>query len=408
MRHEIETWRSEGLISDETSQVLLARVRSTATERRGFGLNRMSAILSVMGAVLIGLGIIGLVAVNWNDLSDAGKLAFMLIANVIAYAAGWALLTSSHYPKVGNALILLGAILFGATIHLVAQSFNVSLNHPNLVAIWLFGTLPLTYITRTRPLIVLTIILFFSALGFRAQEWFSPDNEFAIPFFLGLAIFVAASAFLFAAGRFHARFENYRHFVRAYEIWGFTIAGIGVFIASSILLWSETFDDFSRTDAFTAIGLEYWLLFGGFGVFASLGMLIKLRFLPREVEDKTRDVAEILGAFTIVAIAVLVVVFALAAVTWAWLVFNICLLAGVVAMIAAGISLNRGYLVNIAIILFGLTVLTRYFEIAFIFEIFDQAVAYIVAGVLLIAMSAGLERVRRHLLGTMRNEVLDQ
>lgn len=403
MRREIEAWRSDGLISDETSRALLARVESPEIERRSFGLNRISGILAVMGAVLVGLGVIGLVAVNWNEISDAAKLAFMLAAMSAAYAAGWFLTMRDEYPRVGGALLLLGAVLFGATIHLVAQSFNVSLNHPNLVAAWFLGVLPPTYVARSRPLVVLTIVLFYSALGFRAQEWFGPGYDTPIPFFLGLAVFVAASAFLFTAGRFHARFESHQRFVRAYEIWGFAVAGAGTFIVGSIILWRESFDG-APVAGPTAASLEYWLLLAGFSASAVLGMLLKPRLLPRASADETRDRLELAAALAMVGIAVLVLVSALAAISWAWVVFNLFLLAAVIAMVAAGVRLNRGYLVNIAIVLFGLTALTRYFEIAIMFEIFDQAWAYIFAGVLLIAMAAGLERLRKRLLGAMREE----
>ncbi len=408
IRREIEAWRAEGMISDEVADALLARYESTEVERRSFSLNRLAGILAVMGAVLVGLGVVGLVAVNWSEISDLAKLVMMVTCTAASYVSGWLLAYRIGYARVGIALILLGAILFGASIHLIAQSFNVEVNHPNLVTAWFLGVVPLAYVTRSKALLVLSIILLLSALGFRAQGWFETGFESLSVFFLGLAIYISVAGALFAAGRLHARYDEFRHFVRIFEIWGFTIAGIGVYILSWITLWRELeWWDFGDL-ALSVVAVEYWVFFSAFIIIATVGMLLVGRLSPREVPDSDRDRWELIGVFGIVGIAILTLVSVIFTITWVWIVFNVTILIGVIAMINAGIRFNRGYLVNIAFILFGVTVLTRYFEIAAIFEILDQAVSFIVAGVLLIAMALGLERLRKNLLGHMRSEGLDQ
>ena len=407
MRGEIAAWRSEGLISQEVSETLLARYASTEVERRSFSLNRLAGILAVMG-VLVGLGIVGLVAVNWSEISDLAKLVMMVACTAASYAAGWLLAYRMGYARVGVALILLGAILFGASIHLIAQSFNVEVNHPNLVTAWFLGVVPLAYVTRSKALLVLSIILLLSALGFRAQGWFDWDFASVGVFVLGLAVYISVAAALFAAGRLHARYTEFRHFVRTFEICGFIIAGGGVYILSWITLWREMEWSAVGDLALPAVAIEYWVFLCAFIIFAVVGMLLVERLAPREVPDSDRDRWELIGVFGIVGIAILTLVSLIFTFTWVWVVFNVIVLIGVIAMINAGIKFNRGYLVNIAFILFGVTVLTRYFEIAAIFEILDQAISFIVAGVLLIVMALGLERLRKNLLGRMQSEVLDR
>ena len=408
MRGEIESWRSEGIISQEVSETLLARYGSTEAERRSFSLNRLAGILAVMGVVLVGLGIVGLVAVNWSEISGLAKLVMMVTCTAASYLAGWLLAYRMGYARVGIALILLGAILFGASIHLIAQSFNVEVNHPNLVTVWFLGVVPLAYVTRSKALLVLSIILLLSALGFRAQGWFETGSESSSVFFLGLAVYISVAAALFAAGRLHARHDEFRHFVRTFEIWGFMIAGIGVYILSWITLWRELEWWSFGGPIPSVVAVEYWVFFCAFIIVAVVGMLLVGRLAPRDEPDSDRDRWELIGVFGIVGIAILTLVSLIFTITWVWVVFNVIIVIGVIAMINAGIRFNRGYLVNIAFILFGVTVLTRYFEIAAIFEILDQAVSFIVAGVLLIVMAFGLERLRKNLLGRMRSEGLDQ
>lgn len=410
IRGEIEIWRSEGVISDDAAEVLLARYESTEEARRSFSLNRLSGILAAMGAVLVGLGIVGLVAVNWSEISSFTKLLMLVTFTSASYVAGWLLAYRMEYARVGIALILLGAILFGASIHLIAQSFNVEVNHPNLVTAWFLGVVPLAYVARSKALLVLSIVLLLSALGFRAQGWFEAGVESVSVsgFALVMAVYIALAGAMFAGGRLHARYEEFRHFVRTLEIWGFAIAGIGVYVLSWITLWRELeWWDFGDL-GLSVVAAEYWILLCGFIIIAAACMFWAGRVAPHEVPDADRYRWELIGLLGIVGIAILAIVGLVFTISWTWIVFNVVIVIGVIAMINVGIRYNRGYMLNIAFILFGVTVLTRYFEIGAIFEILDQAIAYIVAGVLLIVMALGMERIRKNLLERMRSEALQR
>ena len=76
------------------------------------------------------------------------------------------------------------------------------------------------------------------------------------------------------------------------------------------------------------------------------------------------------------------------------------MLAGVLAMIAAGYRWNRAYLINLAVPIFAITLFTRYFE--FGLGLLGQSVAFIVAGVILLAGGFGMEYLRRRLVRRMR------
>ena len=94
------------------------------------------------------------------------------VATTTAYVAGWLLAYRFESPRTGIAVILLGAIIYGASIHLIAQAFNVEVNHPLLMPAWFLGVVPIAYVTRSVAILVLSLILLLVSLGFRMQVWF--------------------------------------------------------------------------------------------------------------------------------------------------------------------------------------------------------------------------------------------
>lgn len=398
IRREIETWRAEGTISSELADTLANRYQTTEVHRRAFGLSRFSSIIAIFGTVLVGLGVIGLVAVNWDGLSGFAKIGLLIGFTTASYIVGWSLAYRFEFPRTGIAIILLGAILFGASIHLIAQSFNVDVDHPNLVIAWFIGVIPLAYATRSNAVLVLSIILLLSGLGFRSQEWTTTGFDDGALWFWGLVAYMLVGGALFAIGRLHARLTEYQHFARVYEIWGFVIAGIATYILGSMFLWSEL--EYSDLPTLT---LEYWATIALSVAVSGAVTYAGYRWDAADTVVSARWRWEVSGVLAIFGIALLTLVGLFASVSWFWLPFNAVIIAAVVAMVNAGIRFNRNYLVNIAFILFSITVISRYFEIGLELGLLDQAMAYIVAGVLLIAMGLGLERVRRRIIGDIRN-----
>ena len=208
-----------------------------------------------MGAVLIGLGIIAFIAANWSEIPKLAKLAMMMVGTPAIYIIGWFVGYRFGYPRIGTAILLLGAIAFGASIHLVAQTYHVEVNHPTLVPMWFLGVIPLAYITRSRAILGLSIILLLAAAGFRAQEWVpefgSEETTLLLPGLLPLG------AFLFAAGRMQARFADTRRFARLCDISGLLTVAAGIYFLSFDELWYGIGRD---SLSFSALTVEYWVV----------------------------------------------------------------------------------------------------------------------------------------------------
>ena len=394
LRDEVREWESDGIISAEQAEAIRERYAADAPEPSGSAIgNRVVTVIAIMGAVLIGLGIIAFIAANWSEIPKLAKLALMIVGTPAIYVIGWFVGYRWDYSRIGAAILLLGAIAFGASIHLVAQAYHVPVNHPVLVPLWFVGVVPLAYITRSRPMLGLSIILFLAAAGFRAQAWV-PDlwNEEMIVMIPGLLVL---GVFLFAAGRSHARFSYTRAFARMYDLAGLLVASAAIYILSFSDLWEEID---RHAPNFSALSVEFWLVVGCVGAAASGAIGTAVWRDGRSASGQIWWEAGAVAAMGVIAAAMwLGLAFGG---EWLWWVFNLVMLAGVLAMIAAGYHWNRAYLINLAVPIFAITLFTRYFE--FGFGLLGQSVAFIVAGVILLAGGFGMEYLRRRLVRRMR------
>jgi len=394
---EVAQWEADGIITAEQAAAIRNRYASDSPEAGGSAIgNRVVTVIAIMGAALIGLGIIAFIAANWSDIPKLVKLAMMVVGTPAIYVIGWFIGYRFGYARIGIAIILLGAIAFGASIHLVAQTYHVPVNHPNLVPLWFLGVIPLAYITCSRAMLGLSIILFLAAAGFRAQEWVpdlgAEETVLLIPGALVLG------AFLFALGRSHARFPDTRAFARMYDLAGLLVASATIYLFS----FSEFRLGIDRQASnFSSLSVEFWLIMG-FVSAATAGAIVAAGW-PASGRTGQRPgqiwwEAGAVGSMAIIA-AVMWLGLAFGG-EWLWWVFNLVMLAGVLAMIAAGYRWNRAYLINLAVPIFAITLFTRYFE--FGLGLLGQSVAFIVAGVILLAGGFGMEYLRRRLVRRIR------
>ncbi|MBW2412130.1 MAG: DUF2157 domain-containing protein [Deltaproteobacteria bacterium] len=139
--NEIDLWIGEGIITPDQGTALKARYPAPG-ESLAWG----RIIFFSIGAVLIGLGVILLFAYNWQRLHRFAKLAVIFIALISAHGAGFRLRRSSgQYRTAGEGLHLLGTMLFGAGIWLIAQIYHINEHYPNAFLIWGIGALVMAW-----------------------------------------------------------------------------------------------------------------------------------------------------------------------------------------------------------------------------------------------------------------------
>ena len=209
LREEVEAWQRDGAVTAEQAQAILARypdyVPGFEASRRRQGL---VTGLSILGGILIGLGVITFFAANWDEIPKNVKLASLIIGMALSYGAGYAIWQRSGPTPYAVSFVLLGCIIYGAGVHLIGQLYHISVDHPNLSLFWFLGVAPLAYVTRSRPVMFLAVVLFLAAVALRLQDWLEGIDE-AEGVIAGSALYIALGVFLYAAGKAKREFEGW-------------------------------------------------------------------------------------------------------------------------------------------------------------------------------------------------------
>jgi hypothetical protein len=213
LRRELGAWRKEGIVTEQAARALEARYDLAAVDSGG------PSFLAVylLGALLVGAGVVSVVAWHWEGMAAAVKLAVIGSAMVAAHVVGFVLWKgTARAPRLGHALAFLGTLVFGANIGLVAQIFHVSGTWYAAYGAFAAGALAAALLYGSLPHHLLAAGL---ALGV-AGAGFAHDH--AAP---GLAVgYGLAAGFLVVAVRERSR-----------ALALVTVAGLAVTLAATIL-----------------------------------------------------------------------------------------------------------------------------------------------------------------------------
>lgn len=120
--------------------------------------NRFVLVLGVVGSLLVGLGIVLLVAHNWDELNRLTKTIFAFIPLLLAQLIVIYVLCRKKNMIVweeSSAVFLFFAI--ASTIALISQIYQVSGSLPSFLFTWLLLTVPLIYIVPSSVVSLLYI-----------------------------------------------------------------------------------------------------------------------------------------------------------------------------------------------------------------------------------------------------------
>jgi uncharacterized membrane protein len=169
LKQEIAQWRAEGLVDEALAARILARYPQVA-ER-----NWSRIIFSAIGAVLVGLGVILFFAYNWQQLPKAVKLVIVFAALLAAHGSA---LTIARRADANRGLVeglhVLGTMLFGAGIWLVAQIYHIDEHYPTAFLVWSLGALALAWALPSIAQALLALILVTFWAGVELFEFRSP------------------------------------------------------------------------------------------------------------------------------------------------------------------------------------------------------------------------------------------
>lgn len=414
---EAERWVQQGLISADQRDAIVKLYPSAPAESR----DRTTLILSVLGSLLLGAGVILFFASNWPLLPVWLRLGVLLGAVAGSYWGGYHLAHgSANYPRLGQSLILLGAILYGASIWLVAQMFHLDSHYPNGFFMWAAGLLPLAWVVEPRPVLYLSTVLLgiwtvMEQVSFDAANYLYPVLVLGALLPLSRRLHTAlgeagvlTGVFLWLSlnvARVGGDMEGIWQLMAILYGTALVLGGLArlgdprpmLGVGGAVLLggcYFLTFDLYGgQVEAVSIATLFQGPLFNAIVAGLLLAAMPAGAYLYVRRSEPWRQVI-LPAAFLPLAGALLLPVLGDVG---RMVLFNLVLFAGTVGMVVLGVQRRMELLVNLGLIIFVIHTITRYVDL--FFTAMNKSLFFMLGGVLLIGGGWLLERNRRRWVG---------
>ncbi|NTW22196.1 DUF2157 domain-containing protein [Candidatus Falkowbacteria bacterium] len=465
-REQIEaSLKGKGWSSEEINQAfeqvsagavmrLTVPVPAKPRDRKG----QLVTTVAVLGSLLLGLGIILMIASNWQDIGRWTKVVLIFSILMSVYGAGYFMEYKRGYPRIGRALIFLGTLMLGAAIVLIQQIFNIMTESGSTLLWWAFLILPIVYGLELKSSLALATVLVFIwqflrtntgmdlfdvlDFNFRMQSvnyWYLLIvGAILVPLtyrikatrvqplnLVGLGIWLLIACSLWAGGRGRVNLLGYDYeraipsllaavallygvalfsLGRMHQLWdrwksmesGYTVLGFfSVFFTSFLLSFQEIGDEFF-TGKYSAFEAVTWQSGIALVLLVSISLVSMWRY--RETET-TRE--QYLGGnvavLSLMALASAIIFFPSDIYV---IFFNVLVFVESLGMIWLGHEAKRGEYINLGLSLFLLMILVKYFQWGY--ELFDRSLFFIGGGLVLMAVSYFGERQRRRLIGQIK------
>lgn len=150
LMNEIRTYRKNDWITSEQESKMLSLYDVTAK-------NNFNFILLTIGALILGLGILLLIASNWQSFDKFTKLGMIYASYFGAGFGSYAV--RENYPKTSKSLLYLSMLIFGGGIFLTGQMFHFGGSFEHSFLIWGAGTMAVAFIFRDSILYAMASLL---------------------------------------------------------------------------------------------------------------------------------------------------------------------------------------------------------------------------------------------------------
>jgi uncharacterized membrane protein len=143
---ELAELEQASIITPDTAE----RIRTYYAQKPGHAANRLVIVFGILGALLTGLGVILIIAHNWDVLDKMPKLGLALLPLLLGQAACAFTLfkrAESTAWREGSATFLFLSI--GAAVAIVSQVYQISGTLGGFLLIWMLLAFPIQYIMKS-------------------------------------------------------------------------------------------------------------------------------------------------------------------------------------------------------------------------------------------------------------------
>ena len=410
LKAEVEGWKKKALITESQARAILSLYGlAESPEKTATGKDKQLAsitVVSILGALLVGIGVILFVASNWNRIPDALRFMLLFGTTFATYFAGWQLkFERPSYPKVGHALLFLASLLVGVTIFLTAQIFNVNADAYWIVLLWFFAIAPFGYALDSKPILGLNIFTFSLWMVLYVTEtrglFMSTFETFMLYLLFGIS--------LYGLGQLHSKFDTYAHFRIIYQSVGLFFILASYYYFSLETPYREILGEIATTDWTVQV---LFVLFGITALISVIGsalsdtfqtvkhefILLLLAFLgwigiwllTFFNEALTISTTRYGHTYTTLRPTVVTILFA---------AFTIMLFILSLGSILVGYYKSVVPFINLGMAFFALGIIHLYFTT--VYELLPRSLAFIVGGLILLCGGWYLEKKRRLLITDM-------
>ena len=218
MEKKIIFWCKQGIIDENTANLLLADIKQDSAKRRKIQLNILIYTISV---ILIGLGVITFVSANYwiIELLNRTKILKIILLLGVTLSTFWGgfelAYVRKNFPRLGNALIFLSTLLIGGTYALIGQVYHTNANSSSLMFIWLISILPVAYLFKSKAVNIISIVLLILGIVFYYME-LAIDKSLIWTIFIP----ILCGMILYTVGNIPIVLKKYNDFSLMYKVVG--------------------------------------------------------------------------------------------------------------------------------------------------------------------------------------------
>lgn len=451
LQEEIPRWITNGWVSPQYQSQILASVNpdtsvhpadKTRLDKTSLNTNLDKArikpsffVFSFLGMSLLTVGIILFFSSNWPMIPKIAKLALLLGGLWASYGiAGYLLTQKKDSPPLrwfSQLLILLGVVIFGTNIFLIAQIYHIDAHFPNGLLLWSLGAWLVALLLHHQPSIVLSLILALIWSESESQYFLRSIHWWFAPIFLLNILPILKEKWDFAL---HIAFITLILWLTNNILWlNYPFYGsdqpnyfsfyFGLCSLGALTVWALSLAWQDKQKVFAFATLQYYAIFFCLlnlfyltfptvlkatifiptfyaSVTVSFALLLCLAYAWFYVRMKRMTIVSahllVIGGLLVTALVILLILnhfflhYSLLAVG-----FNFLFIGFVLWFIALGYELREVIYINLAFLFFALFVVARYFDV--FWDLLNRSFFFMGGGLILLLGSYILEKKRRTL-----------
>ena len=154
LAEQLPAWEREGLVTADAARLLRARY---GVEQRA-GLAQL--VVGAIGGLLIGTGLIAVLAYNWDDFPRWMRLLLALGPLAASQAGSWLVLQRGEgaKPWLREAAAVVQTLAAGAAMALVSQIYNLPGSWTDLLFWWCVVAVPLAWVLRSHAVAIAYLV----------------------------------------------------------------------------------------------------------------------------------------------------------------------------------------------------------------------------------------------------------